>query len=220
MRHFSNMPLKRLVSASLALFIAILLTSGVADATPYVVRLVQQGNNVVAAGSGAFDLTGLTAQGGYGSVQGAGWPVMGYVYTGLALTTLDGYTGFSGPASFGSGSVITGAASVTGDAVGIYASSDFYGFPLIFVPSGYVSDSPLRSGGTWDNASLASLGVTPGTYTWSWGNGADQSFTLTTMTGTIPTGVPEPAALALFGLGVMLVGGFVTLRRRERRPTA
>lgn len=219
MRNFFSMTLKRLGTSSLALLIAIMLAPCVADATPYVVSLVQQGNSVVAVGSGAFDLTGLTPQGGYGSVQGAVWPAVGYLYTGLALTTLDGYTGFSGPTSFGSGSVILGASTVYGDAVGIYASSDLYGFPLIFVPTGYVSGTPLMSGAAWDNASFASLGVTPGTYIWTWGNEADQSFTLTAMTDTIPTGVPEPAALGMFGLGVMLVGGFVTLRQRERRPT-
>lgn len=35
--------------------------------------------------------------------------------------------------------------------------------------------------------------------------------------GNIPTAVPEPAALGMFGFGVLLIGGFVTLRRREQR---
>ncbi|MBN8712720.1 MAG: PEP-CTERM sorting domain-containing protein [Xanthomonadales bacterium] len=30
--------------------------------------------------------------------------------------------------------------------------------------------------------------------------------------------VPEPAALGMFGLGALLIGGFVTLRRRIERP--
>ncbi|MGH8117063.1 MAG: PEP-CTERM sorting domain-containing protein [Rhodanobacteraceae bacterium] len=49
----------------------------------------------------------------------------------------------------------------------------------------------------------------PGTYTWTWGTGADQSFTL-----DIVNAVPEPAALGMFGFGVLLIGAFVGLRRR------
>lgn len=219
MSHFLTMSLKQLVSSGLALLIAIVVTPRVAHATPYVVTLVQQGNNVVATGSGAFDLTGLTPEGAFGPVQGAVWPVVGYIYTGGILTNLDAYTGFSGPTGFGSGSGIIGATAVSGDGVAIFASSDYYGFPLIFVPEGYVSGTALMSGATWDDASFASLGVTQGTYTWAWGNGADQSLTLTTMADTTTPGVPEPAALGMFGLGLMLVGGFVTLRRREPGQT-
>jgi putative SOS response-associated peptidase YedK len=44
--------------------------------------------------------------------------------------------------------------------------------------SGYASDDALgTSTDTWDNATFASLGVTPGTYVWTWGTDADQSFT-------------------------------------------
>ncbi|MGH8117014.1 MAG: PEP-CTERM sorting domain-containing protein [Rhodanobacteraceae bacterium] len=77
------------------------------------------------------------------------------------------------------------------------------------MPVGYASDSTLSSSSTWDNANFASLGVTPATYTWTWGTGADQSFTL-----DVVTSVPEPAALGMFGLGLLLMGGFAGLRRR------
>jgi hypothetical protein len=36
----------------------------------------------------------------------------------------------------------------------------------------------MMSSATFDNQSFASLGVTPGTYIWSWGDGPNQSFTL------------------------------------------
>src|SRR5690348_7572955 len=52
--------LRRFASPCLAVFAALVLLAPIANATPYVVKLVQQGNNVVATGSGAFDLTGLT----------------------------------------------------------------------------------------------------------------------------------------------------------------
>ncbi len=206
--------LKRLVPPGLALLAAIVwLTPSPAGATPYVLRLVQQGNNVVASGSGAFDLAGLTFAGVYSSVPAAILPSVGYVDTGATLIDIDGYTGFAGPTSFGPG---PGAPATTGagDPALIYGSPVAYGQPLLWVPQGYVSDTALVSGATWANATFNSLGVTPGTYTWTWGTGADQSFTLTT---SAMTPVPEPATLGMFGLGVLLAGGLVTLRRRESR---
>ena len=47
------------------------------------------------------------------------------------------------------------------------------------MPQGYVSGAALSDSMTFNNATFASLGVTPGTYVWSWGTGlANQNFTL------------------------------------------
>ena len=43
---------------------------------------------------------------------------------------------------------------------------------VLFVPQGYISGTSLASTNTWANQSFASLGLTPGTYTWTWGSGA------------------------------------------------
>jgi hypothetical protein len=212
MSNFLTVSMKRLVSPSLALLTTIVLTPCAANATPYVVKLVQQGTNVVATGSGAIELTGLTFE--YGAVTGGAtlWPSYGFVMTGSqSNVALDTYTGFAGPTSFGSGTIL-GANVNTGDTVGIIGNSSYYGITNLWVPSGYVSGDALLGTSTYDNASFASLGVTPGTYTWTWGTGADQSFTLV-------AAVPEPAALGMFGLGVLLIGGFVKLRRREQQPS-
>jgi hypothetical protein len=63
------------------------------------------------------------------------------------------------------------------------ASGDFVGITqsmggLLFVPQGYASGAALSDSMTFNNATFASLGVTPGTYVWTWGTGADQRFTL------------------------------------------
>jgi hypothetical protein len=72
----------------------------------------------------------------------------------------------------------------------------------IYVPRNYVSGRPLMSTLTWDNATFASLGVTPGTYVWKWGSGANAgSFTLR-------AAVPEPARLGLLVLGQLGGAGF------------
>ena len=63
-----------------------------------------------------------------------------------------------------------------------------FGSRVLFVPSGYLSGNPLSGTSTYNNATFASLGVTPGTYVWTWGaGGANQNFTL--IIG--PAGVPD-----------------------------
>ena len=207
-----NLRLNRFVPAGLvALAAAVLLAPAPASATPYIVNLVQQGSNVVATGSGEFDLSGLQQYSVHFDIFGYVRADLGTVQTGSG--TADGYydSTLTGPTNIGVGGWPgTQSSTDTGDAVGLaYVGPDG---PSLFVPEGYVSGTTLSSGSTWDNASFASLGVTPDTYVWSWGSGADQSFTLI-IGGGMPT-VPEPAALGMFGFGVLLIGGFVGLRRR------
>ena len=92
------------------------------------------------------------------------------------------------------------------------------GIFLDLPPGGYTPGTVLSpSQNIWDNATLASLGITPGTYTWSWGNFAtgnpsfaDQSFTIDV--------VPLPATLPLLGGGLGALG--LLGWRRKRRTLA
>lgn len=197
----------RIASTSAALIAVIaLLAPCAAHATPYVVKLVQRGNNVVAIGSGEFDLKGLTYYGLFIQVD-AVVASDGFVGTGPEGALLDGYSGPSGATAFGNGGYEQ-ATTGTGDAVALNATT--WGMPVVAVPQGYVSGSALTNRSVWDNASFASLGITPGRYTWTWGSAADQRFTLDAFTA-----VPEPAALGMFGLGLLLLGGFLTLHGRQ-----
>lgn len=213
---FVSGSLRRFMSPYLAaLAVCVLLAPSAANATPYVVTLKQQGPNVVAVGSGAFDLTGLMFGGATISVPSGLAPAdYAYVFTGPGASALgiDTYTGaITGPASFGSGNykaASSGSGSVV-EFLGTFFAG--YGGPDLWLPSGYVSENALSSSATWANATFASLGVTPGTYTWTWGTGADQSFTLDVVK---PVGVPEPAALGMFGFGMLLIGACASLRRR------
>jgi hypothetical protein len=47
------------------------------------------------------------------------------------------------------------------------------------VPHGYVSGAALSDSMTFNNETFAAMGLTPGTYVWSWGTGLpNQNFTL------------------------------------------
>jgi VPDSG-CTERM motif len=184
--------------------IAVTLLLYVRPAQAYTVTLEQIGSNVVATGSGAFDLTGLTF---LTSGQVSGFPGVapsdGIIHTGpTGLVNFDAYIGFTGPSSFGSGGLAVLTNIGSGDPVGIDALVQLY------LPLGYVSGSALSSSATFNNATLASLGVTPGTYVWTWGTGVDQRFTLQIGSVGVP-GVPDGGStvsllgFALFGLAAL-----------------
>ena len=171
----------------------------VQPAQAYTVTLEQIGSNVVANGSGAINLTGLTFV-----ISGADnpgiVPFSGVISTGPFASMIDGYRGFTGPMDFGSGA---GALPNT-------ASGDFVGISGVglglFVPLNYISGAALSDSMTFNNATFASLGVTPGTYVWTWGDGANQGFTL--RIGAVPDG---GSTVSLLGCALL---GLAALRRR------
>lgn len=176
---------------------------------------------MVAVGGGAFDLTGLTRVAYSQAFQTFVTPAEGNLWMGAATEykTFANYLGITGPASFGSGG-FTHSLFGTGDAVWLRGGGGPPFGTSIGVAFDYVSGTALASAATWKNASFASLGVDPGTYVWTWGNGAEQSFTL--QIGPLGPGgdpravmVPEPAAAGTFGFGAALVCGCVALRRRK-----
>ena len=175
-----------------------------ANASPYVVTLEQSGTNVVATGSGDIDLTGLSfnsAGPGGSSVQAD----IAYLTVGGGAIWAYEARSFSGPGSFGTGG-FRQANSQLGPTTGIFGAGS-----VIYVPSQYTSDSDLSSSATWTNQTFATLGITPGSYKWTWGSGADQSFTL----DAVAAATPLPAALPLFagGLGVLSMLGWARKRK-------
>ena len=186
---------------------AIAVTSlfSVRPAQAYTVTLDQVGANVVANGSGPINLTGLTS---IGLTQGVGviQPNTALIITGpTGAEFQDLYKGVTGPTSFGSGGS-TFANTGTGDFVGVGRFGQFLG---LIVPLGYVSGTALSDSMTFNNATFASLGVTPGTYVWRWGTGLEnQNFTL--IIGGV--GVPDGGStVSLLGCALL---GLVALRRK------
>ena|SRR6266480_4040605 len=195
-------PLPKILLALTA--VAALSLFSVQPAQAYSVTLEQIGANVVGTGSGPINLTGLTFQGSV-STNGVGvLPLFGIIFTGpTGSVNVSQYAGFTGPTNFGSGGPLN-ANTGSGDFVGMRG-----GLGNLFVPQGYVSGAALSDSMTFNNATLASLGVTPGTYVWSWGTGLpNQNFTLIIGGAGVPDG---GSTVSLLGCALL---GLAALRRK------
>jgi hypothetical protein len=189
----------------------------------YIVTFTQDGSNVVATGSGTINLSGLTD-------VAPGAPFPANVDASVAEEELgtaaeqETYSGFTGPSSFGSGGYVN-ADTASGDAVGIVVNTGNLGDIGIYVPTGYVSGTSLSDTATWDNTTIADLGLTIGTYTYSWdvaplvstgaatpNSAAIDTYTVVVSPTSTPPGgggssAPLPAGLplGLLGLGTLAV---------------
>lgn len=163
----------------------------------YTLTVSQSGSNVVASGSGSINTTALTDAGP------ASW--FAEVYPSFSFGSMiavgptssvgvNNFISISGPASFGSGPQVL-ASSGSGTLVAVMANS---GFELA---SSYVSGSGMSGTATWNSQTLASLGLTPGTYTWTWGSGETaDSFTLIIVSPVPATPVPSSLYLGIAGI--------------------
>ena len=169
----------------------------------YIVTFAQVGPDVVAAGSGSLNINSLAFLGG-GAGDGSSFsagvsPSTADVTTGAAAD-FDLYLVGTGPSSFGLGGT-TSASGASGDPVGVL------GGVVIVVPTGYASNTALTDTATYAGQTIASLGLTPGAYVYSFGSGANaDTFTVDV------TSVPEPASLSLLGAGLF---GFAMTRRKR-----
>jgi len=187
----------------------------VRPAQAYTITINQVGSDVVATGSGAFNLTGLTFQTNFFSAPPQIQANFSLLITGPggANQSLSQYAGFIGPTNFGSGDLIF-ADTGSGDGVGITGNGSN---PILTLPQGYVSGTALSSSATWNNVTLADLGVTPGIYGWAWGTGLkDQNFDLEIGLG-VPA-VPDSGSTASLP-GCALLGLAVLGRKLSRLGT-
>lgn len=167
-------------------------------------NIQQTGAGVIATGTGNIQFTGSVST----QNSAAGEliiPSTGNLEVGPSINPF-GFLNIitAGPTSFGPGLFPVGAVSSSGDTLGFAAQVN-----TVILPSGYVSGTALSGQTTWSGATLASLGITPGTYNWTTSSGGiDDTLTLNVQA------VPEPSTLGLSGIG-LLMAGFARYRRRR-----
>jgi len=184
---------------------AFLLIASPAAKAGYIVTLQQVGPNIVATGRGAIDVTGLNVSFPSHLLAGQINATNAHVLTG-PVSNFDLYTGsINGPANFGLG---TGTPIVadhgTGDLVGIAPD-----FGTLYVATGYVSGTPVFDTSVYFGETFSNLGVTPGTYVWTWGTGVNQNFTLQIPAPSVPD---SGSTLGLFFLDLLALVGARRLR--------
>jgi hypothetical protein len=162
-------------------------TSG-GGTSSYIITIKEVGSNIVMAGSGTLNINGLTLlAGATGPMNGAGLGVNSATFIlGANGGYFDQYGGIlTNPTNFGSGSGL-GSDTSSGDIVGAV----YNGAPphLLIVPVGYTSGSYLSSSQTFNNKSFSSLGLTPGTYSYTWGTGSNAETMRVVVGGTASGG--------------------------------
>lgn len=114
---------------------------------------------------------------------------------------------FEGPSSFGTSNTILSSSSAVGGGYSFNVSLATLPIsPILILPTDYVSGSMLPAGSAiYPGHTIASLGLTPGTYTWTWsiGTASIDSITLNI--------IPEPSPSLLF---LLVLGGGVVRRHR------
>jgi hypothetical protein len=185
----------------------ILLTTPSPVLAGYIINVAEVGGDVVASGTGTINLTALTLDIYSPELAPPGvTPFQALISTGSTnLALIDFYDGITGPVTFGPG-FGTASTSATGD---IFLVGGELPNPGLGVPPGY-SGGTLTSTSTWVGTTINGLGMTPGTYTWTWGTGPNAD-SLTLNIGQ----VPEPSTVSLLGIGMAGIAGGRWLRRKR-----
>lgn len=195
--------------STLTALIALAMLNNAAHAT-YLLTVNQTDTGITFTGSGSINTGSFTLASGNAptaALLDVG-PAAGFVAL-TPATNLDEYNmPDSGPAAFGPGGISTGP---TDNVSGTFIfQQDSPGVGAIDVPAGYISGAPLTASATLPGATYASLGITPGDYTWTWGNPGNN----TADSLELIIAVPEPASIVLLSAIAAIAGFGFRFRRR------
>jgi hypothetical protein len=164
-------------------------------ATPsgFSVTIIESGGNVVMSASGSLNINDLTlVNPSAGPFGGGGLGVSTATFlmgtNGLNAAQYSGFT--TTPSNFGPGGVGGAQTSTSGDIFGVILPG---GPPYsLLVPVGYTTGTAISSTQTFTGQTFSSFGLTPGTYSYTWGSGANADSINVVVGGTPVT--PTPTA--------------------------
>ncbi len=169
---------RRLISA--LVFLAFSMLTGAVNGAA-TITFSQIGSNVQATMTGSLDLTGLTnnvAGTPNGRVRGAG-PGANVIIGSVVSASADGYTTITGPTTIGTSTTTIDADMGSGGPFGINMAPP----SRLLVPQGFVTGGTVSATSTWSNNTVYGLGLTPGSYTYTWPG------------DTLTINVPAPASI-------------------------
>lgn len=168
------------------------------------INITQSGNDVTLSASGTFDRALSSEIRGADNFRQS--INSGYSFLGLGTQQSVDVFGFSGPGAFGSEESFTDVTSSSGTAIGFNTTG-----PVFFISRNYVSNTAISSSALFSGKTLASLGLSAGTYDYTSGQNK-----ISLVIGQTVAAVPEPATWAMMILGFGVVGA--ALRRPRRTP--
>jgi hypothetical protein len=139
----------------------------------FIVTVSQVGPDVVWSGSGSFNLSALSLASS--GTNGSAFQALAGIWAIGPSSPVQRYggaslTGYS--TTFGNNLVVPTPIS-SGSTFGVLSGG--VSGRVIIVPSGYTSNTFISGTAIYTGATIASMGLTPGTYTWAWGSGSNSS---------------------------------------------
>jgi hypothetical protein len=190
--------------------LAVLLGGAGQARAKFIITITQDGANVDANSSGSINLDGITPPGATDiALNPLIHPAAGGATVG-APGAVDLYGGITGPATIG-----TGPETDTSVGTGLLAGANGGAFGGLYVSHGYTSNTSFADSSTWANTTFSQLGLTPCTYTYTWGSGANADLLIIQVGPTAASAVPEPASLTLLATGALGLAGY-GWRKREQ----
>ena len=205
----------------------LLTTASAADAA-MILRLEEVGGDVVVRGSGSINTAGLTlveSLDNYNNIFTAIQLYVGPATTGVGVS-VDQWSGLMGPSAISTDDLLAiDPDSVTGNLFGIVSNDGSgtggAGKPLLVLPRSYVSGAALSGTTQFNSQTFATMGITPGTLTWTAGSGAStDTVTITTDAEPVPAPLGVASAAAVFSYIRRLKQNTRILQLAARKPKA